>query len=153
MRDQQNRHKTSEFAKKDQVWLEARNLKVPGNRKLMPKQYGLYQIIKKISPIAYRLQLPSTMKIHNVFHIDLLSPYKVTEAYGEPYTCPQPVIEEEEEQYKINAILDMRKYGKKKTLQYLVHWKGYPHTNNLWVNHKELHAPDLLKEFYHKPPP
>jgi hypothetical protein len=66
------------------------------------------------------------MKIHNIFHIDLLSPYKVMEAYGEPYTCPPLIIEEEEEQYKIDTILDMRRYGKKKTLQYLVHWKGTP---------------------------
>jgi hypothetical protein len=46
----------------------------------------------------------------------------------------------------------MRRYGKKKTLQYLVHWKGYPHADNSWVNHKELHTPYLFKEFYHKPP-
>jgi hypothetical protein len=51
----------------------------------MPKQYGPYQIIKKINPVAYQLQLPPMMKIHNVFHVNLLSPYKVTEAYGEPY--------------------------------------------------------------------
>jgi hypothetical protein len=75
-----------EFAIKDQVWLEAKNLKVIGNWKLLPKQYGPYQITEKISPVAYRLQLPSTMKIHNVFYVDLLSPYKATEAYGEPYT-------------------------------------------------------------------
>jgi hypothetical protein len=137
---------------KDQVWLEAKNLKVTGNQKLLPKWYGPYQITKKISPVAYRLQLPSTMKIHNVFYIDLLSPYKVTEAYGEPYTCPPPVIEEEEEQYEIDTILDMRRYGKRKTLQYLVHWKGYPHVDNSWVNHKDLNAPDLLKEFYHNMP-
>jgi hypothetical protein len=92
------------------------------------------------------------MKIHDIFHINLLSPYKVTEAYGEPYTQPPPIMEEEEEQYEIDAILNMRRYGKKKTLQYLVHWKGYPHTNNSWVNHKELNAPDLLKEFYHNSP-
>jgi hypothetical protein len=92
------------------------------------------------------------MKIHDVFHIDLLFPYKAMEAYGEPYTCPPPITEEDEEQYEIDAILNMRRYSRKKTLQYLVHWKGYPHANNSWVNHRELHAPDLLKEFYYKNP-
>jgi hypothetical protein len=91
------------------------------------------------------------MKIHDVFHIDLLSPYKVMEAYGESYTCPPPVMEEEEEEYEIDAILNMRRYGRKKTLQYLIHWKGYPHADNSWVNHKDLNAPDLLKEFYQHP--
>jgi hypothetical protein len=54
------------------------------------------------------------MKIHDIFDVNLLSPYKVMEAYREPYMCPPPVMEEEEEQYEINAILNMRRYGKKK---------------------------------------
>jgi hypothetical protein len=37
MQDQQGNHKTPEFTEKDQVWLEAKNLKVVGNQKLMPK--------------------------------------------------------------------------------------------------------------------
>jgi hypothetical protein len=53
MQDQRNDHKTLEFTEKDQVWLEARNLKIARNWKLMPKQYGPYQIIEKINPIAY----------------------------------------------------------------------------------------------------
>jgi hypothetical protein len=91
------------------------------------------------------------MKIHDVFHINLLSLYKATEAYGESHTCPPPIIEEEE-QYEVDGILDARRYGKKKMLQYLMHWKGYPHADNLWVNHKDLNVPDLLKEFYHNSP-
>jgi hypothetical protein len=155
LKEIQNRcknHKIPEFAIKDQVWLEAKNLKIAGNQKLMPKWYGPYQIIKKINPIAYQLQLPPTMKIHNVFHIDLLSPYKVMEAYGELYMRPPPVMDKEEEQYEINAIPDMRRYSKKKTLQYLVHWKGYPYADDSWVNHKDLNTLDLLKEFYHNSP-
>jgi hypothetical protein len=37
MQDQQGSYKNPEFIKKDQVWLEAKNLKVTGNWKLMPK--------------------------------------------------------------------------------------------------------------------
>jgi hypothetical protein len=55
MQDRLNDRKTPEFAEKDQVWLEARNLKIAGNRKLMPKRYGPYQIIKKINPMVYQL--------------------------------------------------------------------------------------------------
>jgi hypothetical protein len=97
IQDQYKGCKTPEFAEKNQVWLEAKNLKITGNQKLMPKWYGFYQIIEKINPVVYWLQLPLTMKIHNVFHIDLLSPYKVMEAYREPYTHLSPIIEEEKE--------------------------------------------------------
>ena len=59
------------------------------------------------------MELPSCMKIqiHNVFHIDLLMPYKETEAYGTPYTQPSPVIKEGEEEYKIESIIDSRRHG------------------------------------------
>ncbi len=91
----------------DQVWLEGRNLSIAGNKKLSPKRYGPFLITKKISPVAYKLQLPPSMKIHDVFHIVLLLPYKEMEAYGMPYTHPPPIIDSEEE-YKIEAILDAR---------------------------------------------
>jgi len=42
--------------------------------------------------------------------MDLLLPYKETEAYGTPFTHPPPIINNEEE-YKIKAILDTRHKG------------------------------------------
>jgi hypothetical protein len=91
----------------DQVWLEAWNLTIARNWKLSLKCYGPYWISEKISGVAYHLDLPSTMKIHNMFHIDLLLPYKEMEAYGTPYTCPPPVIKKEEE-YKVENILNVQ---------------------------------------------
>jgi Chromo (CHRromatin Organisation MOdifier) domain len=136
-----------ELNKDDQVWLEAKNFKVKGAKKLMPCRYGPFKITKKISSVAYQLDLPQSMKIHNVFHVDLLSPYKETEAYGTPYMRPPLDIKEGEEEYEVEAILDMRCFGRWKKLQYLVHWVGYPHADDTWVNHEDLHAPELLKDF------
>jgi hypothetical protein len=58
--------------------------------------------------VVYHLELLESMKIHNVFHIDLLIPYKEIDAYGTPFTRPPPVIENEEEEYEIELILDAR---------------------------------------------
>ena len=102
--------KITEMKAGDQVWLEGRNLSITRNRKLSPKHYGPFPIIKKIGSIAYQLQLPTSMKIHDVFHVDLLLPYKEMEAYGTPYTHP-PLIIDSEEEYKIEAILDARQKG------------------------------------------
>ncbi len=33
------------------------------------------------------------MKVYDVFHINLLMPYKEMEQYGMPYTQPPPVID------------------------------------------------------------
>ena len=87
------------------------------------------------------------MKIHNVFHVDLLMPYKETEAYGTPFTRPLPVIDSKEG-YKVEVIVDSRRFTRGQQLQYLVHWKGYPNSDRSWVNHKDLNVPDLLKEYY-----
>ena len=43
--------------------------------KLAPRFYGLFNIIERIGPIAYRLALPLTMKVHDVFHLSLLKKY------------------------------------------------------------------------------
>lgn len=43
--------------------------------KLLPKFYEPYQIEKKISVIAYRLQLPPKAKMHPVFNVFLLKKY------------------------------------------------------------------------------
>jgi Chromo (CHRromatin Organisation MOdifier) domain len=144
------RGKTAEKLKKgDQVWLEGKNLSIKGKQKLMPKRYGPFTITEEVTPVAFRLDLPESMKVHNVFHIDLLSPYKEMEAYGTPFARPPPIIDKSEEEYEIDAILDVKKQkGRSGGLQYLIHWKGYPNSDNTWVKHKDLNTPELLKEYY-----
>jgi chromodomain-containing protein len=83
-----------------------------------------------------------------MFHIDLLTPYKEMEKYGQVYTRPPPITVQSEEKYEVESILQARCKTPSNSIEYKVHWKGYPSADNSWVPHKDLHSPDLLKEFY-----
>ena len=87
------------------------------------------------------------MKIHNVFHIDLLIPYKETSEYGVVYTTPPPELIDGEEEYEVEEIINHRHTGRNRKKQYLVKWIGYPPSENSWVDESDLHSPDLLEEY------
>src|SRR5258708_7287972 len=108
MQRRQNDKTMPTLDKGDQVWLEGKNLRVTGQRKLLPRRYGPSKIIERIRTVAYKLDLPSSMKIHNVFHINLLLPYKETEAYGRPFTHSPLIIDNNEEKYEIESIRDAK---------------------------------------------
>lgn len=40
--------------------------------KLSPRYYGPFQIEQKVGSIAYKLKLPSSARVHPVFHVSLL---------------------------------------------------------------------------------
>ena len=87
------------------------------------------------------------MKIHNVFHIDLLILYNEAEAYGETYMQPPPELINGQEEYEVEEIINSHCTGRNRKLQYLVRWKGYPSSNNSWVDKKDMHTPELIQDY------
>ena len=141
--------KKVEFKIGEKVWLEGCNLKSDRpSVKLSAKRYGPFKITKILSPITYQLQLPTSWKIHDVFHVNLLTPYKETDMHGPNFVEPPPDLVDGEEEYEVEAILDSRKYGRGHKQQYLVKWKGYSNAKNQWVDAKDIHAEQLLDQFW-----
>ena len=143
------KHKTTpKYKEGDLVWLEGHHLRTnQPTIKLVPKRHGPFPIIQVMSPVNYRLKLPMQWSIHDVFHIDLLTPYHETELHGANYSRPPPDLVNDQEEYEVKKILDSQHHGRKQALQYLVKWKGYPDSDNEWVGHKDVHAPEAIKEF------
>ena len=136
---------TPKYKVGDHVWLDRRNLKMDQpTSKLAPRRHGPFAIAQVMSSVSYRLELPHQWRIHPVFHIDLLTPYHETKMHGGNYQRPPPELIDNEEEYKVEAILDSRRFGRGRKLQYLVKWLGYPNLDNQWEDADKVHADDLL---------
>ena len=97
--------------------------------------------------MTYQLTLPVTWKLHLVFHTDQLTPYRETPFHGRNYARPPPDLVANQEEYEIEKVLDVRHYGRKKTQQNLVKWKGYPDSDNEWVSQKDMSADKAIQEY------
>jgi hypothetical protein len=139
---------TPKYKEGDQVWLEGKNLRLnQPTAKLAPRRHGPFKVIKVLSPVSYQLALPTQWSIHPVFHIDLLTPYRETIMHGPNYQRPLPDLVDGEEEYSVEKILDSRKFGRRRRLQYLVKWEGYPDSDNMWVDKDDVFADDKVREF------
>jgi hypothetical protein len=86
--------------------------------------------------------------IHDVFDTDLLTPYRETPTHGANYQRPPPDLVDGVEEYEVERVLDSRRYGRGRKLQYLIAWKGYPDSDNQWVNWDDAEgAEDAIWEF------
>ena len=137
------------FSEGDQVLLSSENLSLPAGiaRKFSDKWAGPFKITKKISPVAYQLELPKEWKIWNTFHVSLLRPF------SEPTTFPDrrwhrpPPTDGTTDQYHVEDLLDKRvvtKNGRKVT-EYLVKWQGYPIYEATWQLPKDLTGSEVLE--------
>jgi Chromo (CHRromatin Organisation MOdifier) domain len=137
----------------DKVWLEGTNLKLTHPKaKLDAKCYGPFTVTEEISPVVYRVELPQQWKIHNVFHASLLTPYKETEEHGTNYAQPPPELVKGEEEYEVKQVLNSRRTGRTKKLQYLLWWKGYSWVHDSWQDATEVHAPELVADYLARKP-
>ena len=122
---------TSALTARDKVWLQAKQIKIhQQSAKLGSKQLGSFEITEVISDVDYRLALPPALKIHDVFHVNCLSPYKGNDVNGLTPSPPDPVTVHGKEEYKVDHIRDSELFGH--TLKYLVCWTGYSEGEDTW---------------------
>jgi hypothetical protein len=115
-------------------------------KKLMPRFIGPFPVKRIISSVAYELELPTTMKIHPVFHISKLKILKLRSSSSIPslsddfehdHSRPPPELinEDGEEEWEVEKIVKHRtvkQKNNKQRIEYLVIWKGYPEWEMTW---------------------
>ena len=153
----QHRQGAREYKEGDQVWLEGTNLKsLRPSVALNERRYGPFQILEKVGASAYRLAFPDTWSVHDVFNEALLTPY-VPPAFANQQLPPPPppdVIDGEEE-HEVEAVINSKVVGsgRKKSMMYLVKWKGYPDSENRWEPAVNLENAEEEVEKYWKAHP
>ena len=140
--------------------LDRRNIRTKRpSKKLAPKKYGPFRILKKIGKRAYKLELHSRWRIHNVFH----EPYIQNKLEGRAQTRFEPEEINGDLEYEVQKIVEseIRQSTKKvngrnkriKTLFYLVKWKGYPEDEYTWEpGHHLTSAEEEVEEFHQNNP-
>jgi len=84
---------------------------------------GPFEIVKKVSSLAYELKLPSNMRCHPVFHVSLLEPYYENEFADRNNRKRKNIKLTTDTIDKVpERIIDMRTYRGKN--RFLVSWKG-----------------------------
>ena len=142
-----------QFKVGDKVLLATSHLRLPeaqnASRKLQPRYHGPYVVKEVISPVAYRLSLPKSFKIHDVIHISHLKPhhdgskqFPFRPAYKAP---PPPEIIAEDEYFKISGFDKHRLRFHQP--EFLVRFEGYGAKDRQWLSASHLRG-DMRQQDY-----
>jgi transposase InsO family protein len=138
--------KQKQFAVKDWVLLSTKHLRPRRpSRKLTDKFIGPYQIEEVVGDhgLAYKLRLPSSIRLHSTFPITSLESYRPrgSEAPASPTDIPFL----DETSYEVEAILDHK--GPRRKRFYLIKWKDYDDSENSWEPRRNLDDGPLLQDY------
>jgi hypothetical protein len=141
----------------DMVMIDARHFatKRP-SKKLDHKKIGPVRITALIGKRAVRVELPPSMKQHNVFNVMTLEPYRTSKIPGRRQEPPPPEEIEGENFWVVESIAKSRTNGKSKKVEYLVFWQGYAPEEATWEPWENLEGDEavesLVKEFHRRYP-
>ena len=102
------------------------------NARLSPRFYGPFKILQNICPVAYKLELPDTARIHPIFHVSLLK--KAVGSQAVSPSIPSSLSANMELIVQPTAVLGIRPstvLGAAGT-KVLIHWHDLPVYEDSW---------------------
>ena len=141
------------FHEGDKVFLRVRpkrsTLSLGKYKKLSPRYCGPYEIQKCVGTQAYRLDLPTHLKVHNVFHVSLLKLY---------IPSPDHVLNDNQIVMPTQNTLELQPDkiigSRERTLrsrsikEHLVQWQDFPPEDATWEDEASLlrdYPPGILE--------
>lgn len=132
----------------DKVRLSTANLHLPSaiSRKLAARFLGPFVVERVVNPVAYKLKLPASLKIHPVFHVSVLQPWRVDSEFPahQPVLSRPPPVDPEENRFVVDRLLDKR--TSRRRVEYLVRWFGYGPEDDTWEPARNIDS-DLIADF------
>lgn len=98
---------------------------------------GPFKVEERLRNDNYRLKLPSSMRIHPIFHVSLLKPTVNEETSEAPVAM--------DDSYEVEKVLGKR--TRKGKTEYLIKWTGYDDQANTWEPTAHLNCPERIREF------
>jgi hypothetical protein len=67
-----------------------------------------FVIVKQINIVVFQLKLLGSMRVHPMFHVFLLEPYRVSTIPGRIHDPLLPIEVDGEQKYEVEGILSLR---------------------------------------------
>jgi len=129
MMKQVNKHrKEVDYEIESKMFLNERNIVTARSfKKLDDKMLDSFTNLDLVDS-SYKLKLPESMRVHDVFHPDLLRP-AVDDLLPDQKNEPSgSIVVNDEDEWEIDDILNSRRYRRR--LQYRVKWNDYDNDLN-----------------------
>jgi len=97
---------------------------------------------------SYKLELSESMRVHDVFHPDLLRPAADDPLPDQKNESSGSIVVNDEDEWEIDDILNFRRYRRR--LQYRIKWNGYDNDLN-WYNadgDEFMNAQEIVDDFH-----
>jgi hypothetical protein len=135
------------------AYLSTKDLNLPEwlSSKFLPRFVGPYPITRHWPETSnYELQLPSSMKIHNIFHVEKLRPHFPNDDLlfpGRTFPEPPALDVDGEAEFEVDRVVWWRIWQGRR--EFLVRWRGYGPLEDTWENEAELrvHASKIVDDF------
>ncbi len=151
MMNQINKHrKKINYKIKSKMFLNEQNIVTARSfKKLNDKMLNSFQITESVDSF-YKLKLSETMRIHNVFHSELLHSVVDDSLFDQKNESSKSIVINNENEWEIDDILNSQCY--RRWLQYWVKWKSYDNDLN-WYNADDdefMNAQEMINDFHIK---